>query len=186
MSKYVDTAKRFHGEDLNEMFDLFPVEVAKVTDTKFLDEIGNGEDYISLSRKDIEGYDDSVYNAVDWGDPYVDEDFRTEVFKDIIRPAEKYLVFSPNSTWDGMTRSGIVNSFEDALYRNTDTTLEISSVSRGGKTLELVEKSHDIPMGALTYVIALTKAEAERLDYAEYPAVRRFVDRKIEKLVDIA
>lgn len=184
MSKYVDTVKRFHGEDLNEMFDLFPVEVAKVTDRKFLDEF-DGEEYVLLGRNDIEGYDDSVYNAVDWSDLDVDEDFRTEVFKDIIRPAEKYLVFSPNSTWDGMTRSGIVNSFEDALYRNTDTTLEISSVSRGGKTLELVEKSHDIPTGALTYIIALTKAEAERLDYAEYPAVRRFVDRKIEKLVDI-
>lgn len=79
MSKYVDTVKRFHGEDLNEMFDLFLVEVAKVTDRKFLDEF-DGEEYVLLGRNDIEGYDDSVYNAVDWSDLDVDEDFRTEVF----------------------------------------------------------------------------------------------------------
>lgn len=135
------------------------------------------EDYCDISLayarelidEKIISYDDIGYDFCDW-DEWAYKDFIHELVKD----AEHYLVYLPNSTWNNASGCGIVNSLEDAFYRDYDCSQYIKGVSKGNKAVLLQEYHHDKPMGHHALIIALTDKEYNKLENADFKTLEDF------------
>lgn len=101
---------------------------------------------------------------IDWTCPDLNEEWEEETYKSFVRPAPAYLVAAMRCRWDGASGYKIVPCIRDAFERRYEVTMWPTGVSPQGKTLRLREASHDVPMGADTYVIALTDKEKAWLE----------------------
>lgn len=126
-------------------------------------------DALTLYYKNEIEYSDIDYDFYDFDDiEYKD------YLHELVKKAEHYLVYLPNSTWNGASGCGIVNSLEDAFYRNYDCHQYIKAVSKGNKACLLRESHHDVPMGHHTLVIALTDREYKRLENSDFNTMQNF------------
>lgn len=125
------------------------------------------------SEYEIEEY--GISEFVDWSaydyNPYDLE----EMVGELIKKSNHYLVIACNHTWDGRTGYKIADSFADAISRNYDACIYPVDVTSGGKILTCVESSHDVPMGATTYIIALTNREKEMIDNNGWKTVEKIL-----------
>ena len=96
------------------------------------------------------------------------------IIEDLIKDAEHYLVYLPNSTWRGSSGCGIVNNKMDAFCRNYDFMQEVLAISKGNKAVLLKEYHHDVPMGHHSLVIALTDAEYRKLENTDFNTMEKF------------
>lgn len=103
----------------------------------------------------------------------------------VIRDAPAYLTVARAVRWDGSDGYKLDWSKENAFSRSYDATITPVEVSNGGKVLHAIESSHDVPTGANTYVIALTKQELPRiralLDELDFEAIDEFIEKNIKK-----
>lgn len=111
------------------------------------------------------------------GDYIYDDDFILQELEGIIKKAPYYLVMAHNCRWNGASGYMIVSDIKDAFRREYDCSIYPVSVSKGGKCLICRESSHDVPMGARTSIIALTKKEYRMLDDQGWESVEKFVER---------
>lgn len=176
MIKNKDIKRYFGKSSIEEMFTFVHVNVDKLTDERKmewgLDEycstITLADAYMLVNNKELD-YSDIDYDYSDWDD-YGYKDFIHELVKN----AEHYLVYLPNSTWSGNSGCGIVNSLEDAFYRGYDCTQYVRAVSKGNKALLLREHHHDVPMGHHALIIALTEKEYNALENADFDKMQDF------------
>lgn len=103
----------------------------------------------------------------------------------VIRNAPAYLTVARAVRWDGSDGYKLDWSKENAFSRFYDATITPVEASSGGKVLHAIESSHDVPTGANTYVIALTKQELPRimalLDELDFEAIDEFIEKNIKK-----
>lgn len=103
----------------------------------------------------------------------------------VIRDAPAYLTVARAVRWDGSDGYKLDWSKENAFSRSYDVTITPVEASSGGKVLHAIESSHDVPTGANTYVIALTKQELPRiralLDELDFEAIDEFIEKNIKK-----
>jgi|GEM_PF-1836674 len=183
MKNFKKACRQWADTNLTEAFTLYPVDIDKVTDEKFLKEYSGADCTVLLDEKAINSYNQSVYEATDWSDGEIDEDFRDEVLSSLLRPSYGYLVFTRGCRWDGASGYKLVKNVEEAFSRSYEASISPVSVSTGGKTLVCCESSHDVPTGSETIVVALTEKEYDRLDYyADFEEVARFAKNHAEKV----
>ena len=103
----------------------------------------------------------------------------------VIKDAPAYLTVARAVRWDGSDGYKLDWSKENAFSRSYDATITPVEASNGGKVLHAIESSHDVPTGANTYVIALTKQELPRiralLDELDFEAIDEFIEKNIKK-----
>lgn len=126
---------------------------------------------------------DVPYDAVLWDSTWWEDDILDDTMRQLIKPAEHYLVYAAGCRWNGADAYSIKETAAECLSRDYDSTIIPIVVSKRGKTLVCRESSHDVPMGSLTYIIALTDDEYRRLDNAEFAAVRRFAESHAGRLI---
>lgn len=155
-------------------------------------------------RDDFEIYDDEEYASVSV--PYIDRDellddplnyewcmgsdFCEWEYKDfisgLIKPNNHYLVCAYGSDWRGRTGYKFVDELTDAFYREYDCHQYYSGGSSGGKSIEIIEYSHDVPMGHSTMIIGLTDKEYDRLTLCEnFETIIKFADRISKSIIEI-
>ena len=126
-------------------------------------------DAYTLVEKNEIDYSDIDYDFCDW-DEWAYKDFIHE----LVKKAEHYLVYLPNSTWRGSSGCGIVDTLEDAFCRGYDCTQYVKGVSKGNKAVLLRESHHDVPMGHHALIIALTDKEYNKLENADFKTLEDF------------
>lgn len=103
----------------------------------------------------------------------------------VIKNAPAYLTVARAVRWDGSDGYKIDHEKDHVFMRSYDATITPVEASSGGKVLHTIESSHDVPTGADTYVIALTKQELPHirrmLDDLAFAIIDRFVEKNIEK-----
>lgn len=181
-NSFKKACRQWADTNLTEAFTLYPVNIDKVKDEKFLKEYSDADCTVLLDEEAISSYDQSVYEATDWSDAEIDEDLRDEVLSSLIRSGYGYLIFAKGCRWDGASGYRLVKNVDEAFSRNYEASISPVSVSAGGKTLVCRESSHDVPTGSETIVVALTEKEYDRLDYADFEEVARFAKNHAEKV----
>ena len=137
--------------------------------------------YISLGLDEVESLD-IPYEAIDQSDVEYDEEAADDTLASLVKPAPAYLVFAQGCRWNGASGYKVCDRLLDTIQRNYDVTILPVAVSKGGKILQCRESSHDVPMGSITYIIALTAAERMALENYEFSDVSAFVDRCAKSL----
>lgn len=174
-NKYIDSTK-----DLQEMFTFVGIkeDAIKNLPQEVKDDWGIDDECctaFSLADADelaLHGqieYSDIVYDFTDF-----DEWQYKEYLHELVKDAKHYLVYLPNSTWTGASGCGIVNSLEDAFYRDYDCHQYVKGVSKGNKAVLLKESHHDAPMGHHALIIALTDKEYNKLKNADFKTLEDF------------
>lgn len=114
------------------------------------------------------------YNDIDYEWADFDEIQYKDYIHELVKKANHYLVYLPNSTWNGASGCGIVDSLEDAFYRDYDCLQYVKGVSKGNKAVLLQEYHHDKPMGHHVIIIALTDKEYNKLEDADFKTLEDF------------
>lgn len=128
-----------------------------------------------FSYNDI--YANDLENIAQFDDYYVEEDY----INGFLKKANNYLVYASGCRWDGASGFKFAKSVVEALARDYDVTFYVVDISPKGKILTLSESSHDVPMGSITHVIALTDREYYDLaEYEDFDKVKRFVKRTVK------
>lgn len=182
-NKYVQK----HAEDnLEDLFTYVNVDIEKLSQ-KRKDEWGLDEEYCNtLTLAD-------AYKLVEWGElDYIDYDscyFDDIEYKDylseLVKKAEHYLVYLPNSTWNGASGCGIVNSLEKAFYRDYDHHQYVKAVTKGNKAILLRETHHDVPCGHNVVIVALTEKEYNMLDNSDFETMEKFALDYLNNLIPL-
>lgn len=182
-------ARKWRGRKIgSRAFTEYPVRTSEI-DQSVLDHFGldREKEWALMYQDEIDDLcfeSDTAYQAVDWDDGDVDEEYQQEVLNSLIHSADWYLVYASGVTWDGRSGYKFVRRIDQAFYRDYDSYICADAASRNGKTLRCRESSHDVPMGQFTWVIALTGREYETLQYATFNQIRAFVDRHDSAIKD--
>lgn len=141
---------------------------------EIFDDIG---DWIAIPQNDLE----DVVGAKAYGaNVKYDSEYEKYLLESCLKPAPYYLLYGECLTWDKRDGGDVVGDLSEALYRGYEVTDTI--VRYDGRTLELCESSHDVPMGAPFYVIGISERTKRAIDNGGYDALKRCVDRAVERL----
>ena len=151
-------------------------------------EIYDDEEYASVSvpYTDLDELLDDPFNY-EWcmGSDFCDWEY-DDYISELIKDANHYLVCAYGCDWRGRTGYKFVDKLKDAFYREYDCHQYYSGGSQGGKSIEIIEYSHDVPMGHRTMIIALTDREYDRLTLCEnFETIINFADRISKSIIEI-
>lgn len=94
------------------------------------------------------------------------------------RKYNHFLVFAFNCRWNGSNGWSIVDDYKKCFQRDYDTSMYYNNGSSTGKWFRIMEYSHDVPTGGLTYIVGLTDKDYERLESGSYGRIKDFLERK--------
>lgn len=136
------------------------------------------ESVIALSAADVEKYGLVPHFLTDteWND-----DAFNDVMDKYIKESDHYLVFASGCRWNGASGYRIANSKAEIVSRGYDAIITPVAGSRHRKVLVCRESSHDVPTGARTIVVALSQAEYEKLQYADFADVKAYAETMAER-----
>ena len=188
MERYSENANYYKDFNLADAGISVTVDIEKVPDDIKDVLIRNGQYDESISGRypwfdswTVEGYD-IPYEAVDWGDSIYDEKDAEYYLRMLIKDAPKYLVFASGCRWNGASGYKICENVADTVRRKYEVAIHSVAASKGGKVLKCIESSHDVPTGAVTYIVALNKQESEAIENMDFDMVRAFVTKKAKAL----
>lgn len=177
-------SKRLQSMNLAELgmvyavdWNALPEETAEKLISEGYDEPDEGTAYISAC--DIE-YFDVPYDAVDTDFVWEDDDEALYVWNELINEAGYYLVCLKHCTWDKRNAAFITDDVFKTVSRDYDVIIRPYMQSPDRKVLVCTESSHDVPMGHLTYIVALTDEEYEMLKEGDLNAVE-FTEDLVKK-----
>lgn len=177
-SIYTEILEELKGKSIMDELCGCAVDTDRMTDEQLaywqLDK-GSCPEVWELPYADI--YANDLEDCAIWDDTYELTDF----FDDFLKKANRYLVWANGVRWDGASGYKFVDSVRQAFGRDYDATFILEDITPRGKVMTLSESSHDVPMGDITYVIALTERESERLRYADFETVEKFVQRLTDR-----
>lgn len=172
---------------LNDMFTYVDIDenaLEKISQ-EIKDDWGLDEYIHTLTLADAEElalHGEIDYNDIDYDYADFDEIQYKDYIHELVKKAEHYLVFLPNSTWNGASGCGIVNSLEDAFYRDYDCSQYVKAVSKGNKAVLLKEYHHDVPMGHHVVIVALTDREYNKLEDSNFYKMQDFALNYLKSL----
>ena len=163
---YKESVRTYKNIDIAKAFCHYCVDLKRVdvdTMEKICQDHEPYEENVWLTEDDIWEYD-VPFEAVDWDSYFMEDDDAVRyVMNSLIKKAGHYMVCLTHSTWNGASGYRIVDDVKDVLYRGYDCSIHPVDVSRGGKVLVMSESHHDCPTGHISYVIALTDREYDRM-----------------------
>lgn len=182
-----DYVKKIQDTNIQDMFTYVNIneDALKKISEKIKNDWGLDEDMTCLTLADaykLVDMGEIEYTDIDYNFSDFDNDEYSEFLSEIVKKANNYLLYLPNSTWNGASGCGIVNSLEDAFIRNYDCHQYIKAVSRGNKAVLLRECHHDVPMGHHVVIIALTDAEYNKLENADFNTLEKFALKYLKAL----
>lgn len=145
-------------------------------------EIEDYMDYVICDERTIDKYaeswDNVTYNYTD--------DYEIDLFiNDLMncKAYNHYLVVGYNCTWNGASGYKICNDYKECFIRDYDVSMYVRGSSAKGKYLQLVEYSHDVPMGHTTLVIGLTEQEYQKITNANIDDILKFGTQIHNKII---
>ena len=182
MNRFKETVECYKDINLVDLGMYFRIIWDNISDSarKNLEEIGINEEETDLISV-IDVTSEGLWDALDPYDYIQLESEKSSVMKHLIKEAPYYLVMAHNCRWNGASGYTIVDDILSTLMRDYDVSIYPVNVSKGGKCLVCSEHSHDVPTGAKTSIIALTKSEYDILSHwdTDLITVERF-DEKCE------
>lgn len=139
----------------------------------------NGNSAIILSEFDINNLD--LYNSIDcaWHE-FDEQNYQNFVFN--ILSGEHFLVFAQDCMQNGTSGYGLFTSMADALYRNYDVEQVIQDMNE--KYITIIESSHDVSTGHISYIVSLTGKEYNKvrklLENEDFEKIDKFIDNIID------
>ena len=179
MTRYKENAKILNdaGNSIEDLCTICDVPLSRISkearQALYCDYDVDDDEYVSLSQCDIDKYE--LWNDVDYSE--FDNDEQESLLSGVIKEAKHYLVFAYGIRWDGADGYTFCDSAAGIMRRSYECSHYIREASAGGKTLKFVEASHDVPMGALCYAVALTDSEYDRLSNADWNTVAAFAEK---------
>lgn len=162
-----DLINDYKGHTLSELCNFYNVDNSTLTEDDRQKIIEEGYDVFA---------DDAFTEIPEWlfyelhdgitpSDVYFDDEVFTFITDSLIKSSSYgYLVINTSCDWLHHTGYKTANTIKEIFARDYDVTQEIIDVTSGGKMLKFRESSHDVPVGASVYVIALNKKERELVD----------------------
>lgn len=182
-----DYVKKIQDTNIQDMFTYVNINedaLEKISE-KIKNDWGLDEDmtYLTLANAyKLVDMGEIEYSDIDYDFSDFDNDEYSEFLSEIVKKANNYLVYLPNSTWNGASGCGIVNSLEDAFIRDYDCHQYIKAVSKGNKAVLLRECHHDVPMGHHVVIVALTDAEYNKLEDSNFYKMQDFALKYLKAL----
>ena len=148
------------------------------------DEIENG--YVLLDKNTIDNYDcienyDGVY--YDYTDEVEIDSFISDLMD--YKKYNNYLVVTYNCTWNHASGFKFVKDYKDCFYRNYDVSQYVTGSSKGGKTLELKEYHHDVPMGHKVVIVGLTDSEYYDLENKNFDDIDNYINKQLQNIIEL-
>lgn len=178
MTNYQRNATCLIDRDLTEFATICIFDASELSgaDLKKLEDDGlylsDESDTVCLQYYDYDQLENPPYNSTSFEE---DEELAKDLWDGILKPADHYLIYASHCKWNGASGYKIVDDQKDLLYRNYDISFYLKFVSKGGKILIAKECSHDVPLGALTYIIALTEREYRTINQGGL-SIKKFVE----------
>lgn len=179
MTSYKKNAKFLNdaGDSIEDLCTIYDIPLCRIPkearQALYCDYDVDEDECVSLSQCDISKYEL-------WNEAYCsefDDDEQESLLSSVIKEAKHYLVFAYGIRWDGADGYTFCDSTAGIMRRSYECSHYIQEASAGGKTLSFIEASHDVPMGALCYAIALTDSEYDRLSNADWNTVAAFAEK---------
>ena len=158
----------------------YQVNLLKVSDelrNKIMEEAGLDSDCVTyMESEDNIDYYGIPSDAIDYDSQEFDEDQLESILEDLVGKFPHYLVFAGGCKWNGSSGYKFCDHIVDTVYRDYD--IEIVAKEQGKNALLCSESSHDVPMGAPTYIVGLTEKEYDKLSEASFDEIEAFVQSR--------
>lgn len=175
---YSEEAESYRGKSFSDLCSFYDIVVGRLTehDRKIIIDDGydidddmtvvnvQEETYLKLEKE----YPDAMFN---W-----DADDFEFICNAVLKPSNYgYIAFNTGIDWRGRSGYRISDTVKNVLARDYDVTQTICCATKGGKALLITESSHDVPMGAYEYIIALNKTEKELSDNGNFKFTEKYI-----------
>lgn len=175
--------KNYKGRTINELCNFYMLDNSTLTedDQKKIIEAGYDAWSANGSFGEVEVPEwlfDTLHQGAAYTDTYFDDEEFDYIMKNMIKLSSYgYLVINSCCDWLHRTGYPTADTIKEAFERCYDVTQEIIAATSGGKMLKIRESSHDVPIGASTYVIALNKKERALVDKGNFDFAHAYIDK---------
>ena len=143
-------------------------------------------EYVMLDKYTIDN-GDYLYRYCNLSYDYTDDLEYQSFINDLMdyKKYNNYLVVAYNCTWNHASGFKFVKDYKDCFYRNYDVSQYVIGSSKGGKTLELKEYHHDVPMGHKVIIVGLTDSEYYDLEDKNFDDIDNYINKQLQNIIEL-
>ena len=143
-------------------------------------------EYVMLDKYTIDN-GDYLYRYCNLSYDYTDDLEYQSFINDLMdyKKYNNYLVVAYNCTWNHASGFKFVKDYKDCFYRNYDVSQYVTGSSKGGKTLELKEYHHDVPMGHKVIIVGLTDSEYYDLEDKNFDDIDNYINKQLQNIIEL-
>ena len=143
-------------------------------------------EYVMLDKYTIDN-GDYLYRYCNLSYDYTDDLEYQSFINDLMdyKKYNNYLVVAYNCTWNHASGFKFVKDYKDCFYRNYDVSQYVIGSSKGGKTLELKEYHHDVPMGHKVIIVGLTDSEYYDLEDKCFDDIDNYINKQLQNIIEL-
>jgi len=143
-------------------------------------------EYVMLDKYTIDN-GDYLYRYCNLSYDYTDEIEIDSFINDLMdyKKYNNYLVVAYNCTWNHASGFKFVKDYKDCFYRNYDVSQYVTGSSKGGKSLELKEYHHDVPMGHKVIIVGLTDSEYYDLEDKNFDDIDNYINKQLQNIIEL-
>lgn len=169
--------KYVKGLDIQEVGNVYETKASNI---KVEERIGYDIDDEMLENDDVVIFADfnDLIDKYDFECCDFDEEVYNEFVNDLIKDSKYYLGVDFGANWRGAVGYGFMENKEKCFKRGYECSQYVKGASVGGKTLSIVESSHDCPTGAEVLLIALSEKEYKMLQRKDFEEIIDFANGK--------
>ena len=143
-------------------------------------------EYVMLDKYTIDN-GDYLYRYCNLSYDYTDDLEYQSFINDLMdyKKYNNYLVVAYNCTWNHASGFKFVKDYKDCFYRNYDVSQYVIGSSKGGKSLELKEYHHDVPMGHKVIIVGLTDSEYYDLEDKNFDDIDNYINKQLQNIIEL-
>lgn len=143
-------------------------------------------EYVMLDKYTIDN-GDYLYRYCNLSYDYTDDLEYQSFINDLMdyKKYNNYLVVAYNCTWNHASGFKFVKDYKDCFYRNYDVSQYVIGSSKGGKSLELKEYHHDVPMGHKVIIVGLTDSEYYDLKDKNFDDIDNYINKQLQNIIEL-
>lgn len=143
-------------------------------------------EYVMLDKYTIDN-GDYLYRYCNLSYDYTDDLEYQSFINDLMdyKKYNNYLVVAYNCTWNHASGFKFVKDYKDCFYRNYDVSQYVTGSSKGGKSLELKEYHHDVPMGHKVIIVGLTDSEYYDLEDKNFDDIDNYINKQLQNIIEL-